>query len=247
MRAGLLGWAALALSAGLAAGAALADPSTQTYHLDGVIGTHAIGATIVVRDASHIDGGHYFYDSQLKDIPLTGAVHGRSVTLATATGETFSLTLQGNGGTGGDGASFETSTALVGTWTKGGQTLPVKLGMDFVTQGTPDGRMYGDVTSASDAAFEALVGRFIKAALAGDKTAAAAAVSYPLRVNGAHSLKIRNAAALISHWNGIFTPALLAQLRGAVPHEMFVRNGQAMVAGGLVWFDAKGAVAINEP
>ena len=33
----------------------------------------------------------------------------------------------------------------------------------------------------------------------------------------------------------------------ALPHEMFVHEGQAMVADGAVWFDAHGASAINQP
>ena len=234
-------------AAALAAGRAAADPSVETYHLDGTIGPYAVGAAITVKGGTSFDAGHYFYDNQLKDIPLDGQVSGRTVTLTAPGGETFALTFQGNGGTGGDGSSFETSTALVGTWTKGAQTLPVKLGMDFVTEGPPDGHMYADVTSESDAAFEARVARFLRAALSGDRQAAAAAVSYPLAVNGSHPMRIASPAQLDAHWDAIFTPALLAQLKGAVPHEMFVHEGQAMVAGGLVWFDAKGASAINEP
>lgn len=234
-------------AAALVAGRAVADPSIDTYHLDGTIGPYAVGASISVKDWTSIAASHYFYDRQLKNIPLTGSVNGRSVTLTTATGETFHLTFQGNGGRGGDGSSFYTSVALVGTWTKGGKTLPVKLGMDFDTLGLPDGHMYADVTSESDATFEARVAAFLKAAIAGDRQATAKVVSYPLAVNGSHPMRIRNAAQLAAHWDAIFTPALLSRLKSAVPHEMFVHEGQAMVANGAVWFDAKGARAVNEP
>jgi hypothetical protein len=237
----------LILAIAATAAPAIADADVTTYHLDGTIGAYPVGVSLSVKDGTSIAAGHYYYDSQLKDIPLTGSVNGRSVTLTTPTGETFHLTMQGNGGTGGDGSSFTTSVALNGTWTNGSQTLPAKLGMDFVNDGLPNGHMYADVTGESDMAFEAQVARFLKAALAGDKPAVAAAVSYPLRVNGKHALTIRSAAQLTSQWSAVFTPAMLAQLKTAVPHEMFVHEGQAMVAGGLVWFDAKGATAINEP
>ena len=245
MRGGL----SMAIATGLVvlASGATAAPSLETYHLEGAVGAYPVGMSITVEGGSTFDAGHYFYDRQLKDIPLTGRIDGRSVTLSAPGGETFRLTLRGNGGTGGDGASFETSVGLDGTWTKGARRLPVKLGMDFVTQGPPDARLYADVTDASDTAFEALVAKFLRAALAGDRRTAASAVSYPLRVNGAHALVVRTPAALIARWTEIFTPALLAQLKSAVPHEMFVHEGQAMIAGGAVWFDASGASAINEP
>ena len=231
----------------MAAVVALAQPATaQTYELVGTVGTHPVGAAITVA-GGRITEAHYFYDSHLQDIVLVGSVVGRTVTLMESEGGVFTLTLQGNGGVGGDGSSFATSTSLTGTWTEGAQTLPVKLAMDWVLDGAPDGHRYADVTQASDAAFEAMARRFLTAALAGDKAKAALVVSYPLAVNGNPSLTVRTRAALIADWARIFTPAMLAQLRTAVPHEMFVHEGQAMVAGGLVWFDAKGASAINEP
>jgi hypothetical protein len=149
---------------------------------------------------------------------------------------------------GGDGGNMATSVGAAGTWTQGGQVLPVKLSMDSAYAGAPSGHPYADVTSASDTVFEAQVKRFLDAVLAGNKPAAAALVSYPLAANGgAHPMSVKSATQLAANWDQIFTPALLAQLRTAVPHEMFVRNGQAMVAGGAAWFDAKGAAAINEP
>jgi hypothetical protein len=241
--------AAVAGCVAFAAGAALADPppALQTYELTGTVGAHGVGLSLTVKDGTGFDVGHYFYDSQLKDIPLTGSLSGRTVTLTEPGGGIFHLTMQGNGGQGGDGSSLETSVELDGTWTQGAQTLPVKLSMDTAYPGEPSAHRYVDVTTASDGAFEGRVRSFITAALAGDKATAAASVSYPLSVNGPPSLTIRTPAALLANWTRIFTPKLLAQLRTAVPHDMFVHEGEAMVAGGLVWFDAKGAQAINEP
>ena len=79
-----------------------------------------------------------------------------------------------------------------------------------------------------------------------DKATAANLVSYPLRVNGRRTADIRTTAALLANWDRIFTPALKLRLRQAIPHEMFVRNGLAMVADGAVWFNGKGAAVVNE-
>jgi hypothetical protein len=71
-------------------------------------------------------------------------------------------------------------------------------------------------------------------------------VSYPLTVNRAHgALRIQDKAALLAHWDMIFTPAYVATLKTAVPHEMFVNYRGAMAAGGAAWFDDKGATALN--
>jgi hypothetical protein len=249
-------WATVAAVAGAAAiaGAASANPpspalndSQETYELVGTVGTHGVGMALTIDNGSKFDIGHYFYNSQLKNIPLTGSVDGKTVTLTEPGGGVFHLTMQGNGGAGGDGSSLDTATELDGTWTQGSQTLPVKLGMDSAYSGAPSAHLYADVTTESDVAFEARVKRFLDAVLAGNKAVAAATVSYPLAVNGPPNLKVRNAATLIADWSRIFTPKMLAALRTAVPHEMFVHEGEAMVAGGAAWFDAKGACALNEP
>jgi hypothetical protein len=220
----------------------------ETYQFTGTVGTHPIGMSLTIRGAAQVYLAHDFYDSQLKDIALVGSENGPVLTLMAAGGGVFKLKLQGNGGAGGDGGSLATSVGAAGIWTQGAQTLPVTLSMDSAYDGAPNGHRYADVTSASDAAFEAMVKRFLGAVLAGNKSAAAALVSYPLAVNGgAHPLTIKSAGQLAADWDRIFTPALLAQLRAAVPHEMFVHEGKAMVAGGAAWFDAKGASAINEP
>jgi hypothetical protein len=233
---------------GLVGPAAAQPADLQTYELTGTVGTHPIGMSLTIKGPTQFDVGHYFYVSQLKNIPLTGSESGPIFTLMESGGGLFKLKLQGNGGAGGDGSSMATSVGATGTWTQGSQTLLVKLSMDSAYDGAPSGHLYADVTSASDAAFEARVKGFLDAVLAGNKPAAAALVSYPLTVNGgAHPMSIKSAAQLTANWDRIFTPALLAQLRTAVPHEMFVHESQAMVAGGAAWFGAKGATTLNEP
>ena len=238
------GW--LVLAAALASGPAWAGDNSGTYEMDGTIGPYRVGAQMTVSDGQFV-AGHYFYATQLKDIPLTGAAAGAHLTLSEPGGGVFQLTLKGNGGVGGDGSSFSTSVGLVGTWTQGAKTLPVNLGFGEVDPGGPPNPRYADVTTDSDAAFEARVTRLLHAVLSGDKAGAAALVSYPLSVNGAKPLTIRTPASFEARWGQIFTPGMLATLRTAMPHEMFVHEGQAMVANGAAWFDAKGLSALNEP
>jgi hypothetical protein len=231
----------------LATGAHAAPGAAETFEIDGTVGGHAVGGMLTLADPHTFASGHYFYASKLANIPLTGTVAGSDLTLAEPGGGNFALHLISSVSNGGAPLDFDSSTGLAGTWTKGAVTLPVKLGFDTVYPGGPPSPMYADVTRESDGAYEARVGRFLKAVLAGDKAAAAAGVSYPLSVNATRTLTIKTPAALIAHWSTIFTPALMAQIKAAVPHEMFVHENAAMVSGGAVWFDAKGATAINEP
>lgn len=238
-------WALAGLAATAALAAAGRAPAERGgLEVTGTIGPYAVGGLLTIENRNVFVSGHYFYASKLIDIPLTGTETGSELTLTEPGGGTFKLHLTGNGSNGSAPLDFGNSTGLAGTWTGGGKTLPVKLGFDYDLPASP---MYADVTQESDAAYEARVGRFLKAVLAGDKQAAAAGVSYPLSVSGKHPFTIKTPAALIAHWGAIFTPALMAEIKAAVPHEMFVHEGNAMVSGGAVWFDAKGATAINEP
>jgi len=233
-------WAALAGGAVVVMASAAQAQDVQTWSLSGTVGTQPVGVELTITDNNVFDAGHYFYDSQLKDIPLTGKETGATLTLKEAGGGVFHLTLQG-------GANFNVATGLSGTWTQGSQTLPVTLSLASAHVGADGGHLYGDVTSESDEKFEARVRKFLSAVLAGNKVEAASAVSYPLAVNGAHKLTVKNAAQLETDWGEIFTPGLIAQLKTAVPHDMFVHDGMAMLVNGAVWFNAKGATALNLP
>jgi len=244
------GWISVAASVAVLAfgGEALAQPgSMTTQELSGTVGTHAVGASLTITDAQHFTSGHYFYTSQLKDIPLTGIEDGDKLILTEPGGGVFHLTLKGNGSNGANPLTFENSVGLVGTWTGGGKSLPVDLEMDSSLPGAPSDHRYADVTTESDSAYEARVHRWLTAVLTANKAEAAALTSYPLSVNYGRPKIFHTKAQLIAAWDQVFTPAMLTALRAAVPHEMFVRNGQAMVAGGAAWFDAKGVMAINEP
>lgn len=227
--------------------------SQQRYEQDqyeGHLGDRRIGLT-VIHDGDRIDGGHYFYQRFLRDIAITGSKTGPEITLIGSDGGTFLLHFIGNGSDGGQPLGFDNSVGLDGTWTDGGgtKTYPVSLRETTSREGLDNGRRYRDVTNESDVAFEGRVQSFLRAALSSDKTTAVRLISYPLEVNGVERKhrQLRNSAEVLAAWNDLFTPALLAKLADALPHDMFVRNGLAMVGDGEAWFDAHGLSSLNIP
>jgi len=235
----------LALGQASSASAEAPPKGLSTVGMEGKVGAYPIGMQLTVRDHVQLVSGHYFYAKRLTDIPLTGHMDGQTLTLREPGGGAFRLHLVSNDSARGQTLTFYNSTGLAGTWTQGARTLPVTIGFSTSHAGPPRARHYGDITDEPDAAFEARAGQFLTAVVRGDRAAAASAVSYPLRINGARPRTIRDRAQLLAQWDAIFSPALIAALRKAVPHEMFVRQGMAMVEDGTVWFDAKGAKVIN--
>jgi hypothetical protein len=222
--------------------------STSEWDLEGTLGQRRIGMTILVSGSNTIAGSHYFYAKYLQDIPLTGAIQGSTITLKEPAGGNFVLHFVGNGSEGNKPLDFSNSVGLSGTWAKGTTILPVKLEMGGVSPTPANGRRYESVTDESNAAFEAKVRGFLTAVLSGDRTAAARFVSFPLRVNQAgKSHMIRSEKQLAAEWDRVFTPASLAEFKNAIPHDMWVRNGQVMLGNGIAWFGAKGAESINVP
>ena len=212
--------------------------------LIGFIGPYRVGMHLTVQNQKTLLAGHYFYAPRPIDIPLKVGAIGEEITLREVGGGVFRLHLETNGKTVTHPLDFSTSTSLVGRWTKGTRTLPVRLDFDF--SGAPQGSFrYRGITSEPPAAFEARVQRFLHGATADNRAEAASAVSYPLKVNGTKPLLVRDRADLFHQWRRIFTSCYVASLKTAVPHEMFVRGVSAMVANGAAWFDAKGATTLN--
>lgn len=229
-----------------AAAIAHAQATVSRVSFTGVVGQNKIGMVLLVNAAGTVTGGHYFDAKDLKDIPLEVSTQGSGLLLYGPEGGQFALSFKG--GEPGRSRSFRNSTGLEGRWLKGASSYPVELHIESTTQGPANARWYQDVTTESDAAFESKVQSFRKAVLDGDHTAAARFVDFPLRVNrGGRSSEIRSAAALSSHWDSIFTPACIDAIKDAIPHDMFVRNGQVMLGDGVVWFGPTGAQAINVP
>ncbi|MEP6719884.1 MAG: hypothetical protein ABJA77_00445 [Variovorax sp.] len=239
---------AVAAPGWIASGWAQAQATGRTEALyEGVLGTSLIGMTLVApRGADGRLTGHYFYGKFLKDIPLTGSFQGGRLTLREASGGTFTLDLVGNGTGGGKPLDFSNSIGLTGVWTQGGKRLDVTLGNTANRQA--GGRRYEQVTKETDEEFEVRVQGFHRAVLAGDRAEAARFVDFPLRVNqGGKGREIASAEQLHAAWDQVFTRACLNALKEALPHDMFVSNGRAMIGNGVAWFSANGAVAINVP
>ena len=215
---------------------------------EGTLGQERIGMTLFVDGKEQFQRGHYYYAKFLKDIPLTGFLRNGELVLREANGGTFTLAFKGNGSENGQPLNFENSTGLEGGWTDGEKTRPVTLRFNSMSTVANGSRWYEQVTDESDTAFEALVQGFRNAVLKGDRAAAAQYVDFPLRVNSnGRSRMVRSAAQLTTQWDSIFTPQCLEALKKSIPHEMFVRNGQAMLGDGVAWFGAKGAQVINIP
>lgn len=223
------------------------DDGLTTYVAEGTVGPWPAGMNVTVRARQTIEAAHYYYASRGIDIPLAVKSAQGTIELDEPGGGHFILHLTNADSHERHPLTFYTSTGLAGTWTRGGKSLPVTFGFGTVLDGPAPTRWYADVTNDSDAAFESRVRSFLNGVAAGDRQTVAAAVSYPLTINGKRRITVRNRAELLAHWASVFTPALVAQLAKAMPHEMFVRNGMAMVSGGAVWFDARGARVLNAP
>ena len=220
-------------------------PGLDEKGLDGSIGPHGVGAHITVRNRTGFVAGHYFYARNPIDIGLTGGMQGDRLVLHGDDGSTLNLHFETVSPASKPPLTFYSSTSLVGTWTKGTTTLPVTLGMNL--SGGPQGASrYEDVTKEPAEVFEARARRFINGALSGNKAETASATSFPLNIGDRRAF-VRTRQELFRRWNEIFTPCLLSNLKLAVPHEMFVHGGFAMVSNGTVWFDAKGATGIDTP
>ena len=188
----------------------------------------------VIREGNKAEGGHYFYQKFLRDIPITGSTKDSQVTLTEPGGSTFYLHFVGNGSEGGRPLDFENSIgmALGRALTELGAT--VSLRGTFILPRVGNGRRYSDVTSEGDTAFEGRVQAFFRSVLRGDKTLAARFISYPLNVNfpNRKRRKFRDSAEVLSAWNDIFTPAMITTLQRDLPHDMFVHNGMVMLGDG---------------
>lgn len=217
----------------------------ESIEARGTIGSHGIGLNYTVCQHTELVAAHYFYVSQLKNIPLKGAVRGEFVELQGSDGSIFRLHFVGNGSNGDQPLTFYNSIGLRGSWSRGGGDLPVALQFAHSTE-NPGQRLYSQVTSQSDAALESMVKSAKAAILSGDANAASKFIHFPLRVNETpRPLLIRNAAELKTHWSEVFTSVFLAKLRNDVPHEMFVHEGQVMLGDGELWFDERGLVTVN--
>lgn len=239
------GMAASLISFPQAGGAQCAEVWQNLYR--GCLGPDRIGMT-VIHEGNTIEGGHYFYQKYLRDIPLTGSLVGCRITLSEPSRAQFHLDFVFN--EGHQPCDFEHTVGMHGTWTSADRALSHTVALDGteIDPGAGNGRRYGDVTGESDDAFEARVQSFLQAVLRGDETAAVRFVSYPLRANlgNGKARYLQNPTELLAVWNKLFSPPMMAKLRTVLPHDMFVKDGMAMLGDGEWWFDAKGIAVLNQ-
>lgn len=217
------------------------------WYYTGMVGPHRIGAAMAIDNVDHltITAANYYYVGKDVDIPLQAATRDGVVTLREPGGGIFTLRFKGDPAKARPPYTFYNTNDLTGEWRRGETMLraSISLASSGACPGEPK---YADLGVTDDAAFEAMVARFIRGVTSGNVAETARSVHFPLRINrGTASFAVRDAAGLKAQWRRIFPPAYVAKVRQAVPHDLFVRNAQAMIGSGEAWFDGDGAVAIN--
>ncbi len=224
------------------AGETPAAPQLRDYV--GTLGSEPIGATLMVagKDVS----GSYFRVADLKDIALAGHTNDSAVEISL-------------GETGDDGRPHaevflrrenettrrgtDSPERYTGTWTSEDRTrtLPIELSLRDTMSAAANAQRYA-ITGATDfAAVEQNAQAFVAAVLAGDPSAAAAHVSFPLvvTING-RRLLLHSAQDLSARWRDIMTPQFVAAVRGSPAHNMFATERGIRLGSGEVWFNAEG-------
>jgi len=238
---------------GLACSLAAQQQSAPLQHqYEGQLGESRTGMTII-RRGNPIEGGHYFYQKFLKDIPRTGSFDGSQITLNEMGAGVFHLHFVGNDRSGDRPLDFGNSIGMEGLRVRArsdsARSLPVSLRGTGIWQGAEGEGRYSTVTSESGTAFEQRVQSFYRAALGGDKASAARFIHYPLDVSFATGAQktFRNSAQILASSNDIFTPSLLKKFQQDLPHDMPMHEGEAMLGNGEAWFDAGGLVTLSVP
>lgn len=215
---------------------------------EGTLGTTQVGMTIEIRQQTITDG-HYFVANDLRDIPITGAIYDRRITISGADGSSFDLRFKGNGSEHGEELSFHNSVGLVGSHQRDGKVEKIDLG--FLRIGQPsEGRRYAFTTDLSDLEFESIVRDWRFAVLSGNRKEAAKHTHFPLRVNANHKHRtIRTSAEFLNQWDRIFTPAYLSRIKKDLPHDMLGENASllVMLGPGDLYFGDKGIEILNLP
>jgi len=224
-----------------------ANGELKTFICQGKVADQPAGINFTVSDYKTVIAAHYYFASSGIDMPLSVSGSGDSLELIDQTDGQFKLRLLNPDNHDPEPLTFYNSTGIAGSLTKDGKVLETQFGCSDVREGSSPSRWYADITTESDQHFEKRVRLFLDGVLSGNREQAAAAVSWSLKVNARKPYSLRNRRAFLKQWDVLFNPAALEELRNAIPHEMFKRDGMAMVANGAVWFDAKGAKVLNLP
>lgn len=235
----LLFGAALGLASPAALAACEARPGFL-WDFEGTIGgKYRIGLSLIFTNPDV--NGDYFYVSQRKDIVLRGSIQD---------GRRIKLTELDQHGT--ESADFELSASeecnvLDGVWRKRGAatSLPVRLtGTGGGKGGTHDRYWRAGAETAEDVArINREAHAFWLGVKEGNKKVVAAQMRYPVNVSiGGKRTKLKNSAALIAHYDAIFTDKYRAAILNGVPHNMSSNTQGVMLGNGEVWFNEQGRV-----
>lgn len=241
---------ALLLPPGADAACRDSDPNWLRNY-DGTIGDgdgYRVRMTLVFYEERV--SGSYFYASQLRDIPLQGAIeNGADITLdeLDAQGK-VTARFEGKFAERDPRGKFTSSKleceVIVGSWQRLGSSsrLPVYFSMNSGTGGTLENR-YAVAGASDDALIHQNAYRFWNAVKQGDKKTVASLISYPIKVGlSSGSKSLRGPSDLIANYDAIFSPRYREAILNALPRNMFARDQGIMLGRGEVWFGPDGKV-----
>jgi hypothetical protein len=194
--------------------------------------------------------GRYTYATQLKDIGLEGTVRdGRDVVLeekdaAGRVAARFTGRFAERDPRGRYGDSPLTCDVITGVWQREGATdqRPFYVHSVDATSGSLNHR-YGAAGARDDDRVHRNAARFQEAVKRGDKSAVAAQITYPIRIEMDGKAKtLRSPGEFVRHYDAILTPRTRAAILDDIPRYMFVRDEGIMLANGIVWFGTDGRV-----
>jgi hypothetical protein len=227
---------------------AQATDSPLEAQYEGQLGTTQAGMTLIVKHET-ITSGHYFTAEDLRDIPITGAIHDGQIAVSGSDGSVFELHFKSNGSEHRELLNLNNTVGLVGTRQFNVKVEKVDLGILTMGRGS-EGRRYDFATDLSDVEFESIVRNWRIAVLSGDREAAVKYTHFPLRVNERHTHRtIRTPEDLTKQWDRVFSPAYLSRIKKDLPHDMLGNSSSqlVMLGRGDVWFGDMGIEVLNPP
>jgi hypothetical protein len=238
--------AVLALSATAAHAACHPEAGLTIY--SGTIGK------AVVRVGLHLANGpvqgRYAYAISTTDIPLRGSLDAAGKNLKLTEYDAAGKPVAAFAGTFRDSdPQFANGSKLncevvSGKWmpSNGKPPLPFRLSEDSSTSAN-FGHLYDVAGASRDEPVNQAAAAFRTAVLQNKRDAVAHMVIYPIDIQvSGRRIKLTNPAALLAHYDGIFTAKFRGMIAGDVPRLMFARDQGIMLGGGEVWFDPHGKV-----
>lgn len=211
-----------------------------------------------VRVALHLANGpiegRYAYAVSTTDIPLRGShdAAGKNLKLTESDAggrpaATFAGTFLDTDPQFANGSRLNCEV-VTGTWTPANGKAPLHFRLSEDSSTSADfGHLYDVAGANGDEPVNRAAAAFRKAVLQNKREALAHMLAYPIQVDvGGKRTRIANPAALLAHYDGIFTAKFRTTVAGDIPRLMFARDQGIMLGGGEVWFGPDGKVeALN--